>query len=1399
MSTVTDSKSGSTSYSVDKLTETNYRSWASQLHWILDEKEAWDIVKGTEIAPIRPTGTTESPATAEAIAEYEQKALDFTKRSKKAKSTIGASITSPIMVYIEGLDDPVEMWKTLEDKYNPKTQTTLFQTIREFFNVQMLDGGDMEKHLQRVQLLKRQCEEQGEPISKNVYNAVLLNSVPDDYRITVSILEGQDQLDPMTVINRLMEEWRKLSGDTGGGAKMVTALLTNHTAKSSPKFKFSQKATSPAKPSTSSTSSNLYCIHCKRKGHDQSTCWKKHPALRPIRYDTNKTPISMMAVTKFHHSAKSSASCWYLDSGSSDHFSPYQHLFHNLQTLPEPVKITTSHGTAYGVATGQIHLQVLANGQHIDTILNNVIFAPDMHCNLLSTTVLYNKGYEISMRPGIGVHILRDGNIIAEAIRQGNLFRLLTVEPSFGVATRSMLAATCPDEDITVWHRRFAHMGAADVRKMETLGEGMEIHGERNLGVCGSCMVGKQTRTPSHEPSLRAKKPGDLIHSDTSGEIRPTAIDGSKYYGLFIDDATRATYIALMKTNGSAEMLKHLKLFASALERDLGAKIKRIRTDGGSEYKLHVDQYLKEQGIQHEITPPYHPDQNGVAERANRTIMGRVRAIIHDAKFPKELWGEVAQTVVYLKNRSPTAALDNTTPFEAWYGRKPALDHLRILGCTAYVHVPAEKRIKIDDRAEIGQLIGYGGANNQWKVWIPERETVVSSRDVKFDEKRSVAELPAPEPVIYDTIQVTQGPPDNYPTPPTTIQDSPPPPPPMSPEAPHGFMGSPDGSESEHEQQPQQPPQAPQRPQPTPARTSTRPGKGQHSARYGYTANLATTIGADDEPEPTSFDEAINHPTRAKEWEDEIMKEYNAIMKNGVWVLVPRPKNRPVVSSKWVWKHKRDQFHIITRLKARLVARGFSQTFGVDYFDTYAPVAKLMSIRILLAIAAAMDLELHQMDVVTAFLANKLEEEIYMEQPEGFVFGEDMVCKLVKSIYGLKQSPRLWNKRLDEHLRKLDFEQTESDHCVYINKNTGIILAMWVDDILIFGADKMSVDLLKLQLSIKFEMKDMGELSYFLGIQVHRDRKNRKLWIHQEGYTKAILERFGMENSAPVSTPFAKGTKLFKSTDNDDNSAVDQKLYQSNIGSQMYAMLCTRPDLAYTISQISQYSTNPSSIHETAAKRCLRYLNGTRDLGICYDGSNGLILEGYSDADWGAGEDRRSISGFLFLLCGGAVTYSAKKQTSTALSTTEAEYAALVQAAKESIWIQRLLQELRVLVANANVLYGDNQGSIALANNPEYHARTKHIDIQYHFIRECVQSGKIDLQYCPTNDMLADGMTKPMARDRHEDLLKRMGMERITQVIMASPKDQPTTDTGNSVDSDDISEDWEDLGDSDGE
>jgi len=710
----------------------------------------------------------------------------------------------------------------------------------------------------------------------------------------------------------------------------------------------------------------------------------------------------------------------------------------------------------------------------------------------------------------------------------------------------------------------------------------------------------------------------------------------------------------------------------------------------------------------------------------------------------------------------------------------------RILGCTAYVHVPEEKRIKLDSHALKGQLIGYGGTN-QWKVSIPENE-VVTSRDVVFDEgegEKLMAEVPAAaptiEPIIHDEIRVLLGPPDQYPTPPATIHSHT-----ASPEPEKSPSASPEAASEASEDEEPQPakPGQKQKFTPPPSRVSERRGKGQHTPRYGETvAKMAQTSNPDDEEEPTTFREATTHPTRAKEWEKAIMDEYNSIMRNNTWRLVPRPANRQVVSCKWVFKHKKDQFGRITRLKARLVARGFSQIYGVDYLDTYAPVAKLASIRILFAIAASLDLEIHQMDVVTAFLANALHEEIYMEQPEGFIDdGQDldMVCELGKSLYGLKQSARLWNQKLDRYLRKIGYTQTNTDHCVYVNKDTGVIVAMWVDDLIIFGKDSVGVDLLKLQLRMKFEMKDMGELRYFLGIQVHRDRKKKLLQILQRGYVSMILERFGMQNSTPVSTPMATGTKLTKTTE--DSDTADQKQYQSNVGSQMYAMLCTRPDLAFTISQISQFSSNPSTIHESAAKRALRYLNGTRNFGITFDGNRGLVLEGYSDADWGAGEDRKSISGYVFTLAGGAISWSSKKQATTALSTTEAEYIALVQAAKESIWIQGLLDELGYTVTNSNLIYGDNQGSIALANNPEYHARTKHIDIQYHFIRECVQNNKIDLKYCPTSDMVADGMTKALARERHMDLLAKMGVGDIAETTSSSPIGKQTAEDGKAED-----------------
>jgi hypothetical protein len=420
-------------------------------------------------------------------------------------------------------------------------------------------------------------------------------------------------------------------------------------------------------------------------------------------------------------------------------------------------------------------------------------------------------------------------------------------------------------------------------------------------------------------------------------------------------------------------------------------------------------------------------------------------------------------------------------------------------------------------------------------------------------------------------------------------------------------------------------------------RVSARPNKGQRTTGP-HAAHLAKRT---DDDEPDSYEAAITHPTHGKQWEQATKEEYDSIVKSGTWELVPRPADRDTVSCKWVFKAKKNEEGTIVRFKARLVARGFTQVYGVDYMDTFAPVAKMASLRILLAIAAFEDLEIHQMDVVTAFLAGKLDVEVYMEQPEGYKQrgNKDLVCKLLNSLYGVKQSARVWNQRLRKYLKRIGFKQLESDHCVYIN-STGVIIAIWVDDLIIFSKDPTAMNTIKQQLRDEFEMKDQGELRYFLGILVHRDRARRIIRIDQKGYIEMILKRFNMENSNPVSTPMATGTKLLKATTEDE--IIPAKGYQSLVGSQMYAMLCTRPDLGFAIPQRSQFGANPTSTHEAVAKRIMRYLNGTMDLGITYDGStestnkstdnseserSELVLEGYSDADFPAGEDRKSFSG----------------------------------------------------------------------------------------------------------------------------------------------------------------------------
>src|SRR5579875_989961 len=488
-------------------------------------------------------------------------------------------------------------------------------------------------------------------------------------------------------------------------------------------------------------------------------------------------------------------------------------------------------------------------------------------------------------------------------------------------------------------------------------------------------------------------------------------------------------------------------------------------------------------------------------------------------------------------------------------------------------------------------------------------------------------------------------------------------------------------------------------------------------------------------------------------------------MANGTWKLAPLPKDRKSVGCKWVFKTKKDALGNVMRYKARLVARGFSQVEGVDFHETFAPVAKFTTIRCILAIGAAMDLEIHQMDVKTAFLNGELEEDIYMDQPQGFVEEgtQHLVCKLKKSLYGLKQSPRAWYQRIDLFFNQEGFSRGHADHTLYVKQTSEflMIVIIYVDDLIILASDNTVLGWLKSKLEMEFEMSDLGPLEFCLGVAFERNRSARTITMSQSKYIKEVLKRFNMEECKPISTPLDVKGSLLKLSD-EEFKEVEEEMkaipYKAAVGSLMYAMVATRADLAFPVSMVSQFIAKAGPQHWMAVKRIMRYLKGTIDYKLCLGGKK-IELKGYCDADWaGDVNERRSTTGYVFFVGDGAISWNCKRQPTVAVSTTEAEYMATSHCLKEALWLRQLLADVGFVQMGATSIMCDNQGCIALANDPKHHSRTNHIDVQHHFIREKLEDGEVSLWYCPTEDMVADVLTKALAKMRHEKLTRAIGL-----------------------------------------
>jgi hypothetical protein len=506
---------------------------------------------------------------------------------------------------------------------------------------------------------------------------------------------------------------------------------------------------------------------------------------------------------------------------------------------------------------------------------------------------------------------------------------------------------------------------------------------------------------------------------------------------------------------------------------------------------------------------------------------------------------------------------------------------------------------------------------------------------------------------------------------------------------------------------------------------------------------------------PISYKDATSC-SESKKWILAIEDEFSSIMENKTWTVVPLPPGRKAIKCKWVLDYKPGHRGVDPRYKARLVACGYSQLYGVDYLATYSPVVKHYSIRVVLGIVAAFDLEMIQLDVKTAFLYGKLIENIYMRQPEGYVLPgrEEEVCKLKKPLYGLKQASNCWNLEFNTFLLKFGFKRAKSDSCVYFRITSDgeyTILIIYVDDGLACSNRPHVLSAILDYLREHFQVRSLPP-TRFVGLDITRDRSNRTLSISQPDFIHRLLQRYNMVECNPVDIPADPNnpvTAEMSPKTEQERRNMQKTPVREAIGSLMYLMAMTRGDIAYAVNQVAAFVSDPGQGHWNAIKTILAYLSGTAHHGICFGGkgiSDKSILVGFTDADFAADiVKRKSTTGMVFLFFGGAVSWGSKRQRSTALSTADSEFYAASEGSRDAIWFKALLDELGIDVGTIT-MYCDNASARSIIEDPENHRRSKHIAVHYFFVRDQQELGTIKMTKVSSHDNVADMFTKALPK-----------------------------------------------------
>lgn len=1286
--------SASANFVIEKLLgRENYTTWAFAVKNLLQHEDLWDTVQG----------------------KYPASGIDH-KVDTKAKTKIILLVDKVNYVHIEDAETSKEVWDKLKSAFQDSGLTRRVGLLRQLITASFAACGSVEEYVSQIVSTAHKLKEVDMPVSDEWVGTLLLAGLPEEYAPMIMGIESSGvKITGDAIKTKLLQDVKKPKESSD--AAFLAA-----------KKKFHKK--------------RMRCFNCNRIGHIAADCNKKK--------QTDKKGSGFCTV---YVASATNDRDWFIDSGASLHMSMRKEWFTNIR--PSTVKeIFVANKEKLAVeGIGDIKFKLFVNGKKADITFYDVLYVPNLSVNLLSVSQIISRGYTVQFRND-KCEVKRGCKVIASATLQNNMFKL--------DGNNEQMCMAAITHDVATWHSRMGHLNYADMKRTQELVNGMHFNTLPKEN-CVSCMKGKMSRKPYKSSDTRATEVLELIHSDLCGPMEESSINGAKYFLLFIDDHTRKVFVYFLQAKTEVPAL--FEQFKARVENETGKRIKCLRTDNGTEYcNKQLSDKLKRYGIQHQTTVPYSPQQNGVAERANRTIVEKARCMLFHSGLPKKFWAEAVANAVYVINRSVSAAIAKNIPQELWTGRKVDLSHLRTFGCRVMAYMPKEKRRKWDAKSKECIFTGYCEETKGYRLLDPDTLLLVKSRDVVFLEREFWRDKFKttdddfcfdcfPSAVNSDgTINVdSDGNVDGV----DRVNVDPV----RNDDASDGTITDSNGTNDDESDD------SLEFFEPDDTLTSEdtnvvvneeiSDGTVRRSARTPKPRNISEyylyTVEAGGYEDPFTIEEALKD-VDAKQWRQAMGSEYQSLMQNNTWTLVKLPPGVKPIKCKWVFKKKKDEHGNVIKHKARLVIKGCSQKPGIDFQETYSPVVRYTSIRYLLSIAAQFNLDIEQMDAVTAFLQGDLDEEIFMEPPEGIEGDFDgKVCKLNKAIYGLKQASRQWNKKLDAALKSLNLRQSKMDPCIYYNiSGTKIFfIAVYVDDILIFSNNNAYKNKVKSELQKSFSMKDLGTAKNCVGLHITRNRDKGEIYVDQTMHANDFLHRFNMAECKPISTPFDVNVKLKKPEA--QSSKTDNIPYQEAIGCLLYLVQGTRPDLAYAVNYLSKFNECFDNTHWSAVKRVFRYLKGTKNATLVFKKNNdGLQIKGFCDADYaGDTTDRRSCTGYVFMQQG-AISWNSKRQATVALSTTEAEYMAVSAAVQEAEWLRQFQKEFFGHACRDTVLLQcDNRSAINLANTEAYHARTKHIDVRHHFVRNKIDEGHIELVYESSENMVADFLTKPLSREKH--------------------------------------------------